>query len=77
MYPAAVLHTEKSFRNLIKLNRNQILFTIFRLIPNQSDVRLVRNQPGNCQYNLTLNKISKRFLTGLVKRATRVPAALR
>ena len=25
-------HTEKSFRNLIKSNRNQIVFTIFRLI---------------------------------------------
>ena len=28
----ARVHTEKSFRNLTKLNRNQILFTIFRLI---------------------------------------------
>ena len=26
------VHTEKSFRNLIKLTRNQIVFTIFRLI---------------------------------------------
>ena len=28
----AALHTEKSFRNLIKSTRNQIVFTIFRLI---------------------------------------------
>ena len=26
------VHTEKSFRNLIKLTRNQIVFTIFQLI---------------------------------------------
>ena len=30
-----VLHTEKSFPNLIKSNRNQIVFTIFRLIWNR------------------------------------------
>ena len=34
-------HTEKSFRNLIKSNLNQIVFTIFRLIWNQTDLRLV------------------------------------
>ena len=36
-------HTQ---RNVIKSNRNQIVFTIFRLIWNQTDVRLVPNQPG-------------------------------
>ena len=34
-------HTEKSFRYPIKSNRNQIVFTTFRLIWNQTDVRLV------------------------------------
>ena len=29
-----MLHADKSFPNRIKSNRNQILFTIFRLIPN-------------------------------------------
>ena len=46
------LHTEKSFRNLIKTNRNQIEFTTFRLIWNQTDDRLVPNQSENCKYNL-------------------------
>ena len=45
-------HTEKSFRNLIKPTRNQIVFTIFRLIWNQTDVRLVPNQWENGKYNL-------------------------
>ena len=46
-------YTEKSFRNLIKFNRNQIVFTIFRLIWNQTDtVRLVPNQSENSKYNL-------------------------
>ena len=44
--------TQKSFRNLIKSNRNQIVFTIFRLIWNQTDVRLVPNQSANGKYNL-------------------------
>ena len=59
------IHTEKSFRNLIKSNRNQILFTIFQLSWNQKKVRLVPNQSENGKYNLILvwfNKISKRFL---------------
>ena len=33
----ALLHTEKSFRNLIKSTRNQIEFTVFRLIWKQTD----------------------------------------
>ena len=55
----------KYFQNLIKPNVNQIVFAIFRLILNQTDVRLVPNQLENGKYNLIslwLNKISKRFL---------------
>ena len=33
--------THNYFRNIIKSNRNQIVFTIFRLIWNPTDVRLV------------------------------------
>ena len=46
------LHTEKSFRNIIKSTRNQIVFTIFRLICKQTDVGLVPNQWENGKYNL-------------------------
>ena len=52
------VHTEKSFRNRIKSNRNHIVFSIFRLIWNQMDVRLVRNQSENSEYNLTLVQLS-------------------
>ena len=34
------LQTEKYFQNLNKTNQNQIVFTIFKLIWNQTDVRL-------------------------------------
>ena len=59
------VHTEESFQNLIESNRNQFVFTIFRLIWIQTDVRLVTNQPENGKYNLIsvgFNKISKRLL---------------
>ena len=59
------LHTENFFRNLIKSTWNQIVFTIFRLIRNQTEVRLVPNQSENGKYNLIsgwFNKISKKFL---------------
>ena len=59
------IHTQKSFRNLIKSYRNQIVFTIFRLIWNQTNVHLAPNQSKNGTYNLILvcfNKIPKRFL---------------
>ena len=46
------VHTEPPFRNLIKLNRNQIVITIFQLICNQTDVCLVLNQSKNGKYNL-------------------------
>ena len=42
----------ESFPNLIESNRNQIVFTIFRLIWHQTDVRLVPNQPENGKYNM-------------------------
>ena len=62
------LNTEKYFRNLIKSNRNQIVFTIFRLIWNSKRTlsACVPNQSENGKYNLIsvrLNKISKRFLS--------------
>ena len=59
------IHTEKSFRNLIKSTWNQIVFTIFRLIWIQTDVRLDPNQSENGKYNLIsdwLNKIKKKIL---------------
>ena len=59
------VHTEKSFRNLIESNQNQIAFTIFRLIWNQRDVRLVPNQFKNGKYNLIsvdLTRIRSWFL---------------
>ena len=59
------LHTEKSFWNLIKSTRNQIVFAIFRLIWSQTDVRLVPNQSENGKYDLIsvwFIMISKRFL---------------
>ena len=43
----ACVHTEKSFRIRIKLNRNQIVFTLFRLIWIQTEVRLDPNQLVN------------------------------
>ena len=46
------VHTDKKIRNLIKSNRNQIVCTIFRLILNQTDVRLIVNQSKNGKYNL-------------------------
>ena len=59
------IHTEKYFRNLFKSTRNQILFTIYQLIWNQTYVRLDQNQSENGYYNMIsiwFNKISKRFL---------------
>ena len=63
-------HAEKTFRNLIKSHRNQIVFTIFQLIWNQTDVRLDPNQSENGKYNLIsvrVNKISKIFLCVNIK----------
>ena len=46
------VYTEKYFRNLIKSNRNQIVFTMQRLTWNETDVRLVPKQSENDKYNL-------------------------
>ena len=57
------MHTDISFRNLIKSNQNQIVFVIFLLIWNQADVRFVPNQSENGKYNLIsvgFNKISRK-----------------
>ena len=51
------IELRNSVRNLIKSNQSQIVFTIYRLIWNQTNVCLVLNQWGNCKYNL----ISVRF----------------
>ena len=59
------VHTGKSFRSLIKSNRNQIVFTISRLIWNQTNFRLVRNKFEKHKYNqnlIWLNKIQKIFV---------------
>ena len=39
-------------KSYIKSTRNQIVFTIYRLICNQMDVRLDLIQPENGKYNL-------------------------
>ena len=49
---AVFLLTEKSYRNLVKPTRNQIVFTIFRLIWIQTDDRLDPNRSENSKYNL-------------------------
>ena len=57
-------HLEKSFQNLIKSIRNQIVFTTSPLILNQTDVHLVPNQSESGEYNLIsdwFNKIFKIF----------------
>ena len=62
------LYTEKYFWNLIKSNRYQIIFTIFWLIWNQTDVRCVPNQSENGKYNLISVSFNKIFLC--VRRTT-------
>ena len=41
--PPVYAHTEKYFRNIIKSNRNLIVFTMHRLVWNQTNVRFVPN----------------------------------
>ena len=55
----AFLHTEKYFRNLVKSTWNHIVFTIFRLIWNQAQVRLVSNQSVHGKYNLIWDRFNK------------------
>ena len=50
-----IQHTlRESFSDSCQINRNQNVFTIFRLIWNQTDVRLVPNQSEYGEYNLIL-----------------------
>ena len=66
------LHSEKSFRNLIMSNRNQIIFTILPLIWNQTDsvclVLLLSNSFSNLSCSIPspldtfLNQHSNTFL---------------
>ena len=61
-----LLHTEKSFWNIVKWNQNQIVYTIFPSIWNETDVRLVPNQSVRGKYNLIsgwFNKIPKKILS--------------
>ena len=46
------IRTVKSFRNLVKSNWSQIVYTIFRLIWTQTDVRLGPNQSESGKYKL-------------------------
>ena len=60
VFPPALSHGE-IFRNFIKSNLNQIVFTIFRL--NQMDVCLVQSENYECNLiSVWFNKIPKRFL---------------
>ena len=45
------IYTEKYFLNLVKSNQNKIVLTIFRLIWNQNQFRLVQNQSENGKSN--------------------------
>ena len=68
-YNLLFLHTEKSFRNLIKSTRNKIIFTIFWLIWNQTAVSSVPNQSENGKHNQIsgwFNKTSERFLCDII-----------
>ena len=59
--------TEKSFRNLINSNWNQIVFTTFRLIWCQNDVLLVPNQSENGKYNSVFLSILNQMELHLVQ----------
>ena len=55
-------------RNFIKSNWNQIVFTIFRLIYDQTDFRLVLNHLENGKYNLISVVFNKTSLCTRTKR---------
>ena len=58
------MHTEKYFRNTIKSIRNQIVFTILRLIGNQTEFQFLLNLSENDNYDPDLvqnNAIPARF----------------
>ena len=49
----SVMSTDREiFLNIIKSNRNKIVYAIFRLILNQKVVHLVPNISKNAKYNL-------------------------
>ena len=57
--------TEKSSLKLVSPNQVQFVFTLFRLIWNQTELRLVPIQSENGKYKLNLdyiNKIQGKFL---------------
>ena len=59
-------NTEKSFPNLIKLNSNLIVFTMHRLIWNQTDVRMVPNQSENGAYLFNVDRQVRRWRPALL-----------
>ena len=62
---SCIIRAEKSFQIFVKSNRNQTVFTFFRLIWYQIEFRLVTNESGTGKYNLIsvlLDKIPRIFL---------------
>ena len=54
-----IRHWCKCFWKLVKSNRNQIVFIIFRLIWYQTAVRVVPNESENGKYNLILVDLTR------------------
>ena len=46
------LQIAKYFRNHIKSNQNQIVYTIFQFIKNQTNIRFVQNRSENGKHSL-------------------------
>ena len=65
-----VVHTGKSFWNLITSNWNQIVFTIFLLIWSQTDVCLVPNQFDS--KSVWFYKISRRFIYAYTEHSSKL-----
>ena len=65
LHMQATANTEKSFRNLIKSDRNQIVFTIFRMIWNQTAVRtwfqINRKRVNTIRFRFDLIRFRKYF----------------
>ena len=49
-----VRQIDKPFLNFVKSNQNQIVFTIFQYICNQTEFCLAPNQSERCNYNSNL-----------------------
>ena len=71
MFCSKNIHAEKYFPNIVKSNRNQIIFTIFWSILNQTEFHLFLNQSENSKYNL-ISVCSKKN-SPCVPSASRVP----